>query len=249
MAFKKNRFGSYILQDENGQEFTVTKKEYKDLQTYTKRANQRRVDVAHRYYDKLEDSDFMTGKSYDSYMKLLEDKGFITEKYSTSLKQFKSKDDVKDLIKELKTVTTPKYGSTRLMKIRYKMLEQINKNYGSAGKDLYDRINTMNDSDLLSMYLTSDKDIIHEIFYLDDEVKDMIEKTNTEIDVLLNTKKGHADNVKKYINEGINGSLADNETIKTNKKGWDKFKRESKKKTPKSKGQKAKRQRKIARNR
>lgn len=226
MAFKKNNRGSYVLTGEDGQEFTVTKSEYQQLQTLTKRANQRRVDRAHAYYDKLSETDFMTGKSYDGYMKLLNDKGFITEKYSTSLKQFKSKADVKSQLKELQEVTKRGYGNARLDDIRYKMLEQINTNYGSNGEELYNRIENLSDSELLSFYLTADKDILNEVFYLDADVQALSNQDLATVDSFL-AKNSRSKALTKYINDGNKNSKAENDKKKTSKSGWQKFKNKS----------------------
>ena len=102
MRYKKNNRGSYILTDKNGNDFTVTKKEYEEISKLTKRANQRRVDVAHRYFDSMVDSNVMVGVDYEAYMTLLQRRGFITEKYTSSLQQFNSKADVNEHLKELR---------------------------------------------------------------------------------------------------------------------------------------------------
>lgn len=186
MAYKRNKRGSYVLGDE-GSQFTVTKREYKELQTLVKRANQRRVDVAHRYYDKMSTADVMIGVDYEEYMKLLTNKGFITEKYSTKLLQFKSKEDVKNLLKELRTVTKRGYGSDRVNDVRFKMIEQINENYGSQGEELAKRIEEMADSELISMYLQADREIIEDLFYYDgddDYIEEQVNKVMTYIDKL-----------------------------------------------------------------
>ena len=90
MRYKKNNRGSYILRDKNGNEFTVTKKEYDEINKLTKRANQRRTDRTHMYYDVLAESEGMRGIDFDAYQQLLEDHHFITEKYISSLCQFNS---------------------------------------------------------------------------------------------------------------------------------------------------------------
>ena len=190
MAYKKNNRGSYVLGSQ-GNEFTVTKREYKEMQTLVKRANQRRNDVASRYYDTMYTSNSMIGVEYDEYMKLLNDKGFITEKYTTKLSQFSSKDDVKELLKELRTVTKRGYGHNRVDDVRYKMIEQIDKNYGSDGEGLKQRIAELSDGELLAVYLQADKEIIEELFYIDDDSKNHVEKTISYIDHLIkgNTSK------------------------------------------------------------
>lgn len=194
MAYKKNNRGSYVLGEE-GNQFTVTKREYNEIQSLVKRANQRRVDNAHRYYDKMSTANVMVGIEYDTYMNLLNEKGFITEKYTTKLSQFNSKDDVKSLLKELKTVTKKGYGSNRVDDVRYKMIEQIQKNYGSSGEPLIDRISELSDGELLSMYLMSDKEIIAELFYPpethEDYVEDQVNQTLTYIDKLTSGSKSN----------------------------------------------------------
>ena len=42
--YNKNRYGSIVLNDEQGNSFTITKKEQATLKTLVKRANQRRYD-------------------------------------------------------------------------------------------------------------------------------------------------------------------------------------------------------------
>ena len=206
MRYKKNNRGSYILTAKDGSEFTVTKKEYDEITKLTKRANQRRVDVAHRYYDGLEDSNAMVGIEYDTYMDLLESKGFITEKYTSSLKQFSSKKDVKNLIKELKEVTKRGYGANRLDDVRYKMIERINEQFGAEGEALKNRIESMDKADLLSVYLIADEDIIAEIFGSDvpADTSGFIDKTNTYIDKLLagskNKKRTKEESKKGFKN-------------------------------------------------
>lgn len=194
MGYKKNNRGSYVLGSE-GNEFTVTKKEYKEMQTLVKRANQRRVDTAHRYFDNMSSANVMVGVEYDSYMNILNEKGFITEKYTTKLSQFNSKDDVKELLKELKTVTKKGYGHNRVDDVRYKMIEQINENYGASGERLAERITEMSDGELLSVYLMSDREIVETLFYREEDedyVDEQVTKTLTYIDKLLfgnNSKK------------------------------------------------------------
>ena len=71
MAYKKNRYGSIVLTDNNGKEFTITQKEQREKKTYVKRANQRRLDKGHRYYDDLKGQTNMKGISFESYMSLM----------------------------------------------------------------------------------------------------------------------------------------------------------------------------------
>ena len=201
MAYKKNKRGSYILTSEDGSHFTVTQKEYKELQTLVKRANQRRVDVAHRYYDNMSNANVMVGVEYNSYMDLLESKGFITEKYTTRLNQFNSKDDVKSLLSELKQVTKRGYGQNRVDDIRYSMIERIEYNYGSSGDKLIEKIKEMDKAELLSMYLMADKEIIEDIYGSGDDeeiVEELASKTMSYIENLLKGSQANKMNSKQY---------------------------------------------------
>lgn len=220
MRYKKNRYGSYILSSKDGNEFTVTQREYKEIQTLTKRANQRRVDKAHRYYDTLVDSNMMVGKDYDSYMELLREKGFITEKYTSSLKQFSSKEDVKEHLKELREVTRRGYGNNRVDDIRYKMIEQINEEYGLVGSSLAHRIEKMSDGELLGIYLLADKDIVGSLFYLTkgDDAIDQVNKSNTYIDTLLVGSTASKKDMKEY-KKGFKNYKA-RQKRKKEKRGW-----------------------------
>lgn len=200
MAYKKNNRGSYVLGEE-GNQFTVTQREYAEMQTLVKRANQRRIDTAHRYYDNMNTANVMVGVEYDTYMNLLNEKGFITEKYSTRLNQFNSKDDVKSLLKELRTVTKKGYGSTRVDDVRYKMVEQIKENYGSSGDRLIERISEMSNGELLSVYLMSDREIVEALFYREEDedyVDEQVNKTLTYIDKLLGGNKSNKLSSKEF---------------------------------------------------
>ena len=179
MGYKKNRYGSIILKDENGKEFTITPKEQKEIKTYVKRANQRRLDKAHRYYDDVKTQVNMKGVSFESYINLMSTKGFITEKYSSSMKQFKSKADVKDFLKELKTVTKRGYGDKRLDDIRKSMIKRVNENYGDEGKDIVKLLNSLDKGQLLSIYLHND-DVVQELYGSDDIVGEQIEMLATK---------------------------------------------------------------------
>lgn len=200
MAYKKNNRGSYVLGEE-GNQFTVTQREYAEMQTLVKRANQRRIDTAHRYYDNMNTANVMVGVEYDTYMNLLNEKGFITEKYTTRLNQFNSKDDVKSLLKELRTVTKKGYGSTRVDDVRYKMVEQIKENYGSSGDRLIERISEMSNGELLSVYLMSDREIVEALFYREEDeeyIEEQVNKTLTYIDRLVGGNKSNKLSSKEF---------------------------------------------------
>ena len=192
MAYKRNRFGSIVLKGDDGKEFTVTKKEQEQLKVYVKRANQRRLDKARAYYKDVKNQPNMKGISHESYMHLLTEKNFITERYSTSLKQFKSKDDVKDLLKELKAVTKRGYGNKRLDDIRSSMNRRLIETYGeNDSRMLREQISTITNAELLTIYLHNDE-IVKTIYGSDiteEQVTALLTKTESDINFYLNRMK------------------------------------------------------------
>ena len=200
MAYKKNRYGSIILKDENGKDFTITKKEQETIKTYVKRANQRRIDKSHRYYDDIKNQSNMKGISFNAYMSLMTSKGFITEKYSSSFKQFKSKDDLKDFIKELKTVTKRGYGDKRIEDVRKSLIERVNKNYGEEGHELANKIKSLDKGQLLSIYLHND-DIVQDLYgsaLIDGEqIEQLASKSLSDINYYLKGYSGEKKGKKK----------------------------------------------------
>lgn len=192
MAYKRNRFGSIVLKGDDGKEFTVTKKEQEQLKVYVKRANQRRLDKARAYYKDVKNQPNMKGISHESYMHLLTEKNFITERYSTSLKQFKSKDDVKDLLKELKAVTKRGYGNKRLDDIRSSMNRRLIETYGeNDSRMLREQLSTITNAELLTIYLHNDE-IVKTIYGSDiteEQVTALLTKTESDINFYLNRMK------------------------------------------------------------
>ena len=200
MAYKKNRYGSIVLTDDNGKEFTITKKEQETIKIYVKRANQRRTDKAHRYYDDVKNQVNMKGISYQAYQDLMTSKGFLTEKYSSSFKQFKSKDDLKDFIKELKTVTKRGYGDKRIDDIRESMIKRVDENFGDEGNELVKKINSLDKGQLLSLYLHNDN-IVQTIYGSGDdmiEIEHLATKSLSDINYYL---KGYDGVKKKRVNK------------------------------------------------
>lgn len=192
MAYKRNRFGSIVLKDEQGKEFTITKKEQEMLKTYTKRANQRRLDKSKRYFNEIKNQANMKGISYKSYMGLMESKGFITEKYSTSMKQFRNKDDFKDMMKELKTVTKRGYGDKRLDDIRDTMQKRLIETFGKEPTEMIrEQIKGMKNDELLSIYLHNDE-IVQTIYGSDidnEQIVALLTKTESDINYYLSKMK------------------------------------------------------------
>ena len=189
--YNKNRYGSIVLQDNSGNNFTITKKEQAEIKKYVKRANEKRKYYSEKYYQNVVENNNMKGISQQAYNNLLNKKGFITEKYSTSFTQFKSKEDVKDFIKELKTVNRKGYynHNKKVKEIKESIYKQIDRMYGEQGKDIKKVIKNINDNDFMSLYIHNDE-IIKEIYYSDNDVADFINKTASDINVALKKMKG-----------------------------------------------------------
>lgn len=189
--YEKNRYGSIILRDYNGEKFTITKKEQQELKTLVKRANQRRYDKLDKYYNMTKNQANMKGISKVVYGDLLQSKGFITDKYSSSFKQFNSKKEYKEYIKELKGVTKKGYGNNRIKDIRETMIKRSNENYGVYGDNITNIIKNLKDSELLSLYLNND-DVIENIYGSGDDDEEIVEQI--------------AHRVKSKINKALKGN-------------------------------------------
>lgn len=184
--YNKNRFGSIVLTDNNGNNFTITKKEQAQIKTLVKRANTRRNYYIDKYYNQTKSNNNMKGVSKEVYQNLLTSKGFVTEKYSTTFNQFKSKADVKDFIKELKQVTKKGYngGLNKANEIRQSMIKQVEKMYGNDAIEINDILNDVNDVDLMSLYIHNDN-LIKDLYYPHDSVDMFVEKMKSDINYAL----------------------------------------------------------------
>lgn len=191
--YEKNRFGSIVLTDVNTHEkFTVTKKEQQEIKKLVKRANAKTTYKNNKYFDMVKEQNNMKGISKEAHRNLLERKGFLTEKYSTSMKQFTSKEDVKDFIKELKTVTKKGYGDRRIKDIRKSMSDRVLRNFGEDGKEIVKRLKSLSDSQLLSIYIHND-DLIQDIYGSPEVVGEsfdgLVSKTLSDINVAISKTK------------------------------------------------------------
>ena len=184
--YNKNRFGSIVLTDDNGNNFTITKKEQAQIKTLVKRANTKRSYYIDKYYNQTKSNNNMKGVSKEVYQNLLTSKGFVTEKYSTTFNQFKSKADVKDFIKELKQVTKKGYngGLNKANEIRQSMIKQVEKMYGNDAIEINDILNDVNDVDLMSLYIHNDN-LIKDLYYPNESVDMFVEKMKSDINYAL----------------------------------------------------------------
>ena len=184
--YNKNRYGSIILNDKNGNEFRITKKEQQEMKMLVKRANSKREYYANKYYNDVIKNSNMKGVSKEVYKKLLTKKGFISETFSSSFNQFSSKDDYKDFIKELRQINKKGYYQVNksVKAIRDSLNKQLNRLYGSQAKPIKDLIKSISDSDLMSLYIHNDE-IIKDLYYSDSDVDSFVDKTESDIMVAL----------------------------------------------------------------
>ena len=185
-SYNKNRYGSIILNDKNGDEFRITKKEQQEMKMLVKRANSKREYYANKYYNDVIKNSNMKGVSKEVYKKLLTKKGFISETFSTSFNQFSSKDDYKDFIKELRQINKKGYYQVNksVKAIRESLNKQLNRLYGNQAKPIKDLIKSISDSDLMSLYIHNDE-IIKDLYYSDSDVDSFVDKTESDIMVAL----------------------------------------------------------------
>ena len=184
--YNKNRYGSIILNDKNGNEFRITKKEQEEMKMLVKRANSKREYYANKYYNDVIKNSNMKGVSKEVYKKLLTKKGFISETFSTSFNQFSSKDDYKDFIKELRQINKKGYYQVNksVKAIRDSLNKQLNRLYGNQAKPIKNLIKSISDSDLMSLYIHNDE-IIKDLYYSDSDVDSFVDKTESDIMVAL----------------------------------------------------------------
>ena len=184
--YNKNRYGSIILNDKNGNEFRITKKEQQEMKMLIKRANTKRDYYANKYYNDVIKNSNMKGVSKEVYKQLLTKKGFISEKFSTSFNQFTSKADYKDFIKELRQINKKGYYQVNksVKAIRDSLNKQLNRLYGNQAKPIKDLIKSISDSDLMSLYIHNDE-IIKDLYYSDSDVDSFVDKTESDIMVAL----------------------------------------------------------------
>lgn len=184
--YNKNRYGSIILNDKNGNEFRITKKEQQEMKMLVKRANSKREYYANKYYNDVVKNSNMKGVSKEVYKQLLTKKGFISEAFSSSFNQFSSKDDFKDFIKELKQINKKGYYQVNksVKSIRDSLNKQLNRLYGNQAKPIKDLIKSISDSDLMSLYIHNDE-IIKDLYYSDSDVDSFVDKTESDIMVAL----------------------------------------------------------------
>lgn len=169
MAYKRNRKGSIIMEDGN----TITRKQENEIREKVKQANRIRQQTINRFYKQVKDTPSMKGISKSAYEKILSDHKMITQKYSYNMNQFKNKKDMLGDLKELKGVTKKGYTDSKMENIRKDMIARSNKNYGSEGRPIRNRLKQLSNEQLTMLYMNDDE--LMKLIYDSDQDMDVDE--------------------------------------------------------------------------
>lgn len=181
--YKRNAWGSIILDDGS----RITMSEQRKYILEVKKQNSKRQYLLDKYYEQAKNTPNMKGISKDAYGQLLEEKGFIGEKLTTSFKGLSEKEQFKEELKDLKTVNKKGYHENKVEDLRKRMLNTVNHSLGASGQDVYNTIANMSKEELTSMYVHSPRDLIAEIFDSNgsvDEQEERAERTRSTLHIL-----------------------------------------------------------------
>lgn len=145
----------------------LTNRYKNEYQRLVKNTNAKRNRMIDKYYNEIKNTPNMTGISKEAFAKQLEDKGFISKKLSTSLKGFNSLTEVKNEIKDLKTINKPYYFENNISELRNRMLRQIYRNTGKQGSEIANMIKNLSNAQLVNLYNNASEDLLEEIFESD----------------------------------------------------------------------------------
>ena len=145
----------------------LTNRYKNEYQKLVKNTNAKRSRMIDKYYNEIKNTPNMVGISKDAFAKQLEDKGFISKKLSTSLKGFNSLAEVKNEIKDLKTINKPYYFENNISKLRNRMIRQIHRNTGKQGSEIANMIKNLSNAQLVNLYNNASEDLLDEIFESD----------------------------------------------------------------------------------
>ena len=187
MGYRKSKKGNYLI---NG--FYITPSELKDFRKLVNSANGKRTRLSDKYFNELNGTYLMEGISKREYVKRLESKGFITEKYSAKLSQFTSKHDFNEKIKELKQVNRPYYSQSKVSKLRHSMELKAHENLNNGGSIVKEKLHNISNAELVGLYIHDDE-VVAQIYGSDgsvDDLEERIEETSSRIDRGLSMIKG-----------------------------------------------------------
>ena len=145
----------------------LTNRYKNEYQRLVKNTNAKRSRMIDKYYNEIKNTPNMTGISKDAFAKQLEDKGFISKKLSSSLKGFNSLSEVKNEIKDLKTINKPYFFENNISELRNRMLRQIYRNTGKQGTEIANMIKNLSNAQLVNLYNNASEDLLDEIFESD----------------------------------------------------------------------------------
>lgn len=174
MAYKRNGDGAIIL--ESGE--LISKAEQRQYILMVKRVNEKRSRLIDRYYENAKNTPNMINVSKEAYTSLLEEKGFVSERLTTSFKGIVNIDEFRGEFEDLQTLTSKGYHEGKLDTLRTTMIRQIKENIGGSSQyeEVMNTIENMSDSELTSLYIHSDKDILSELFGSDGSSDDEEER-------------------------------------------------------------------------
>ena len=132
-----------------------------------KNTNAKRSRMIDKYYNEIKNTPNMVGISKEAFAKQLEDKGFISKKLSSSLKGFNSLAEVKNEIKDLKTINKPYFFENNISELRNRMLRQIYRNTGKQGTEISNMIKNLSNAQLINLYNNASEELLEEIFESD----------------------------------------------------------------------------------
>lgn len=118
---KRNSYGSII--HEGG--FTITQKELKELKQLTTKANNQRKSSINKFMEAIHYDNAMRNVTSKGRAEQLENKGYINEKFKTSLGQFKTKKELKEHLSDLKEITSRGYWNRQLAETKNDMFNKI----------------------------------------------------------------------------------------------------------------------------
>ena len=145
----------------------LTNRYKNEYQKLVKNTNAKRSRIIDKYYNEIKNTPNMTGISKEAFAKQLEDKGFISKKLSSSLKGFNSLAEIKNEIKDLKTINKPYYFENNISELRTRMLRQIYRNTGKQGSEIANMIKNLSNAQLVNLYNNASEELLDEIFESD----------------------------------------------------------------------------------
>lgn len=205
----------------------LTNRYKNEYQRLVKNTNGKRSRMIEKYYNEIKNTPNMTGISKEAFAKQLEDKGFISKKLTSSLKDFSSLAELKNEIKDLKTINKPYYFENNISKLRNRMLRQIYRNTGKQGSEISNMIRNLSNAQLVNLYNNASEDLLDEIFD-SDSVGDTEEERASALSGRLNIvgrnllTKEQRNEYEKGKENGVFKNVADffqtKQVVKTPKK-------------------------------